>query len=313
VEIAPLASTNEALIVFSIRDAVDVLIKVAALSADPRVIFAQPDYLFETRAGQVAFARGLMHVDQLHPSVTGNGVSVTVIDSGVDASITADRADFTGTGLTSDLHGTLMAGMIRETAPRAGILAHKACVPVSPQSMQARCAATALSKALDKAVQRRSHVINMSVAGPKERLVTRLVEAAVASGAVVLAAVGNLGPKGDVGYPAALDNVIAVTAVDAREEVYRYATPGPFTDIAAPGVEVLGQIPGKQQVFVSGTSAATAYSSGVAALLLQQKPGISPAALQSLLEGSAKELGATGKDIHFGSGLIDACRATSCR
>jgi subtilisin family serine protease len=234
-----------------------------------------------------------------------------VIDSGVDTSLAAERADFTGRKVTSDMHGTMIAGVIREVAPLARILGYKACVPLSPQSVQASCSASALAKAMDRAIQQKARVINMSLAGPKDKLVVMLVDAAVSGGAAVLAAVGNNGPQGPPGYPAALDNVIAVTAVDANEQLFRYATQGPFTDLAAPGVDILGTIPGNHQILLSGTSLATAYASGAAALLLQRQTNLEPSRLQALLERSAKELGPPGKDPQYGSGLLDACRAVS--
>jgi len=136
-----------------------------------------------------------------------------------------------------------------------------------------------------------------------------LIDAAIAGASIVVAAAGNGGPQSAPAFPAALDNVIAVTAVDAREELYPQATLGGFIDVAAPGVDILGSLPGGQSVVFSGTSPATAYVSGLAALMVQHSPGLTQAVLQPLLEQSAKDLGAPGKDLRFGSGLVDGCRA----
>jgi subtilisin family serine protease len=308
-EVAALPSTNDGLVVFTIPDATDVLIKVAALTADPRVRSAQPDYLYETTAAELSFGRKLMHLDRVDTSLTGSGVTVAVIDSGVDPARSAERVDMTGTGVTADIHGTLMAGVILEVAPRARILSVKACIPVSAESIQGTCASSALAKALDLAIQKRARVLNLSISGPKDTLMPRLIDAAVTGGSIVVAAAGNDGAKGAPGFPAALDNVIAVTAVDAREEIYSYATRGGFIDIASPGVDIQGTTPKSQLLIFSGTSPAAAYASGVAALMLQHSPGLTSPVLQALLEQSAKDLGPAGKDPQFGSGLVDGCRA----
>ena len=309
VEVSALASTNDGLVIFSIPDATDVLLKVIQLEADPRVRFAQPEYLYQTTAAELSYAKKLMRLDRLDTSLTGEGVSVAVIDSGVDPARAAERIDVTGAGVTADLHGALMAGVILDVAPRARILGIKACVPVSAQAIQGRCAASALAKALDVAIQKHARVLNLSISGPKDKLAPRLIDAAVAGAGIVIAAAGNDGPRGAPGFPAALDNVVAVTAVDAREEIYTQATPGGFVDLAAPGVDILGALPGQQSVIFSGTSPATAYASGVVALMLQHSPGLTQSVLQPLLEHAAKDLGAAGKDPLFGSGLIDSCRA----
>ena len=130
-------------------------------------------------------------------------------------------------------------------------------------------------------------------------------------GIAVVAAAGNDGPQGRPGFPAALAKVVAVTAVDANEQLYPSATQGNFVQVAAPGVEIVSTGPGGKVMVSSGTSFAAAFVSGTAALLLQQEPQLSPSALQSLLESTAKDLGPAGKDPQFGSGLIDACRAAT--
>ena len=103
--------------------------------------------------------------------------------------------------------------------------------------------------------------------------------------------------------------MLAVTAVDAKEQLYPGASRGSFIDLAAPGVEIISTGPGGKLLVASGTSLAAAFVTGTVALVLEQQPRISPAALQSLLEHTAKDLGPAGKDPQFGSGLVDACRA----
>ncbi|MBI3472798.1 MAG: S8 family serine peptidase [Candidatus Solibacter usitatus] len=311
-EVSPLVSTNDGLVVFTIPGATDVPIKVAALAADPRVRLAQPDFLFETSGQEsMQYAGRLMRTDHLDPSLSGQGIIVAVIDTGVDARhprlsgrITA-QANVTGAADAAGIHGTLVAGIVGGVAARAGILSVQACLPLSAESIRARCTSVTLAKAVDLALERKARVLNLSVGGPRDRLLERLIDEAVKRSSLVVAAAGNDGPKGRPSFPAELDRVIAVTAVDVEQALYRDATRGAFIDLAAPGVEILSTAPGNQWLVFSGTSAAAAHVSGVTALVLQRRPDLTPQAAQTLLERAAADLGPPGKDPLFGSGLVD--------
>jgi subtilisin family serine protease len=172
----------------------------------------------------------------------------------------------------------------------------------------ARCWSSTLARGIDVASRKNVRVMNLSVGGPEDRLLTRMVEAAASKGIAVVAAAGNDGPSGKPSYPAAIKNVIAVTAVDADAKLYSRATQGEFIAIAAPGVDVLSIGPGGRTQLFSGTSAATAFASGSVALLLQRS-NLSPSDLRALLRTTAKDLGPAGHDPQFGDGLLDVCRA----
>ncbi|MBI1789212.1 MAG: S8 family serine peptidase [Acidobacteria bacterium] len=208
-EVSPLVSTNDGLVVFTIPDATDVPIKVAALAADPRVRLAQPDFLFETSGQEsMQYAGRLMRTDHLDPSLSGQGITVAVIDTGVDARhprlsgrISA-RANVTGAADAAGIHGTLVAGIVGGVAARAGILSVQACLPLSAESIRARCTSVTLAKAVDLALERKARVLNLSVGGPRDRLLERLIDEAVKRSSVVVAATlleraaADLGPPG---------------------------------------------------------------------------------------------------------------------
>jgi subtilisin family serine protease len=163
---------------------------------------------------------------------------------------------------------------------------------------------------LDYAISKRPQVINLSLGSRwNDATVAGLAREAVRRGIVVVAAAGNGGATGPPIYPAALEEVIAVTAVDARDELFDGATRGVYVDLAAPGVEVLTTRPGNDYRAATGTSFASPYVAGTLALLCARRPGSTPAQLQSLLEHTVEDLGAKGKDPLFGSGRLDACRA----
>jgi subtilisin family serine protease len=103
--------------------------------------------------------------------------------------------------------------------------------------------------------------------------------------------------------------VIAVTATDATDNLFVHSNRGRYIAVAAPGVDVLVPAPRGAYQFTTGTSVAAALVSGIAALLLELEPRLSPQALKRVLLATAKDLGPKGRDDQFGAGLVDAYRA----
>ena len=144
--------------------------------------------------------------------------------------------------------------------------------------MQAARKATAQShtlailKGLDWAVLNGARVVNMSFAGPNDPLLGQAIAAAVKQGVVVVAAAGNGGPDAAPAYPGAFPNVIAVTAIDDKDAIYKSANRGTYVAVAAPGVDIIGAAPKGGYEISSGTSMAAAHVSGIAALMLEKNP-----------------------------------------
>jgi subtilisin family serine protease len=155
---------------------------------------------------------------------------------------------------------------------------------------------------------RASRVLNMSLGGgAADPAMYDAIEYAVGEGMTVVAAAGNDG--GSVIYPAAFDNVIAVSATTIREELASYSNFGPAVDFAAPGGDgeaaVLSIVAGGYG-YLGGTSMATPHVSGVVGLLYSYAPGLNQDAVYAVLANTAKDLGEPGHDEKFGHGLIDA-------
>ncbi|HEX4997901.1 MAG TPA: S8 family serine peptidase [Terriglobia bacterium] len=331
VEVIPLATANLGMVVFEITDGVGAVAKAAALAADPRVTLAQPDFVYDTSQasssppGQLLYGLRMIGADRAQTVTRGEGVRVGVIDAGIDTASAAlakkvvDYTDVTRTGWTPDAHGTLVAGVIASdpvpgsvsggVAPGVQLVAIKACVAESRGLASARCWSSTLARGIDLATAKNVRVMNLSVGGPEDKLLAKMVENAAGKGITVVAAAGNDGPSGRPSYPAAFDKAIAVTAVDATSRLYPQATRGAFVDIAAPGVDILSAGPGGRAQIFSGTSAATAFGAGAVALLLRQRPNLTEAELLALLRETARDLGAAGPDPEFGYGLLDVCRA----
>jgi subtilisin family serine protease len=147
-------------------------------------------------------------------------------------------------------------------------------------------------------------VINMSLAGPPNRVLEAAIQALVERGVIVVAAVGNNGPTGEPLYPAAYPSVVGVTAVDAARRVYRYASRGPHVRFAAPGVDIRVARSGGGYRDMTGTSVAAPHAAAVIASTVATRAGATPASILAELERAAHDLGAKDFDSVFGFGLI---------
>jgi len=328
-----LTSVDRAIVRLKIEDAtLDPQVVLAGLRGQAGVEEAQPDYRYNTSAqfndpyAWMNYGAQLTGADKIMPSSSGAGVRVAVIDSGVDgehpelAARVIEKIDVTGYGYSADRHGTAIAGLIAGEAnnevgafgmaPAASLIAIKACEPASRGAVASRCWSSTIAKALDAALQRDVPIINMSLAGPQDPLVSRLVDAAIAKGRLVIAAAGNGGPDAKPSFPASHPGVLAVTAIDPRARTYAQATRGSYIDVAAPGVEVPVPVPGSTYPGqLSGTSMASAHVAGVAALLLSSAPKTTAVALRDALQASAVPV-VSAKPEDTGKGRIDACAAS---
>jgi subtilisin family serine protease len=298
---------------------------IRALEADRSAVRrAQPNYRFALQQDSVStaayaqYALGKLHLPQAHRLSIGDKVMVAVIDSGIDAThpeidgLVAGSLDALNSRDGPHGHGTAMASAIiaharlRGVAPAARILAIRAFDSTGTANQ-----ATTLTilRGLDWAVAHGARVINMSFAGPNDPELARGIAAARQQGIVLVAAVGNAGPKSPPLFPASDPNVIAVTATDAQDKLLPVANRGRHIAVAAPGVDILAAAPDGIYQMVSGTSIAAAHVSGIVALMIALKRDLSPAAVKTLLLSCARDLGPKGRDDQFGAGLVDAYRA----
>ncbi|WP_373414231.1 S8 family serine peptidase [Ensifer aridi] len=169
-----------------------------------------------------------------------------------------------------------------------------------------RSGAFDLVRALDLLSNRQVQVINLSLAGPPNLLLEETVKKLGGGGIIMVAAAGNDGPKAEPVYPAAYEEVIAVTATDKRKRPYRRAGRGEHIDFAAPGVAVwtAASISGARPK--TGTSFAAPFVTAAVALMKASEPALAPEQIRNALTGNAEDLGDPGKDPIFGWGLLNA-------
>lgn len=235
----------------------------------------------------------------------GNGTPLTVglIDTAVAAHpalaaarVVAWKAG-TLTGAPLD-HGTAVASLLaaqgRGQIYSANIFRGPATRPFT--------SADVIAQALEWMVESGVPTINMSLAGPRNAILDRLIRDSITRGFTVIAAAGNGGPTAPPSYPAAVPGVIAVTAVDNKDRVYRYAQHGPYITVAAPGVDVIAANARGGYARFSGTSFATPAVAGWIARC--RSGGTGAAECRTRLRRSARDLGPAGFDETYGFGVI---------
>jgi hypothetical protein len=257
-----------------------------------------------------------LHLLEAHRITNGDDVLVAVIDSQIDtqhpdlAGVFAGEFDALGTSGPAHSHGTGMAGAIAAhakllgVAPKVKLLAARA---FSDEKESAQGTTFNILKSLDWAAGKGARIVNMSFAGPADPMLHDMLAKAHERGIVLIAAVGNAGPRSPPLYPAADPFVIGVTATDADDKLLPQANRGPQVTVAAPGVQILEPAPDATYQVTTGTSVAAAHASGVAALLLARDPKLTPDQVRSLLIKSARAIPGKRRDV--GAGVIDALRA----
>jgi len=250
------------------------------LTREPGVAWAQVMNVFQPLGREEAMVErppAVRHwpLAELHQWVNGRGVRIAVIDSAIQADhpdlseqVAARMNLVAGRPDTAELHGTAVAGIIAArpdsrigmvgVAPLARIFALRACWQVS--SVDTRCTSLSLAMALSAALENNADIINLSLGGPPDRLIQRLIESALARGVPVVAAMNRAAADG--GFPAAMPGVIPVA--DAPSPKLARA-------VAAPGTDVLTTLPESRWGTVSGSSYAAAHVSGLMALIMDAR------------------------------------------
>jgi type VII secretion-associated serine protease mycosin len=269
----------------------------------------------------------MFDVERLWRLSTGRGVTVAVVDSGVDGThedlsdrvlAGIDLVDDAGDGWSDPVgHGTTVAGLIAGRNDDAegvvGLAPDARILPVRVLDEENRYDdAMIVARGVRWAVDNGAQVINLSLGGTGESpALAAALDYAFARDVVVVACTGNAGSAANdkVWYPAREPGVIAVTGTDRdRPEIWTGSVTGAETVLAAPATGLLGARPGGFWR-VQGTSFAAPLVSATAALIRAQRPELSAADVVNRLISTARDLGEPGRDDVFGYGLLDPLAA----
>ena len=290
----------------------------------------------------------MMNVPAAWSLTQGAGVTVAVIDSGVNPNVSdlagSVRAGSDYTGISTrpsdpdwGVHGTWMASLIAGhghssgddsgvigIAPRSTILSIRV-IPDRSDPHYGRYSREpepsiqdSLARGIDYAVQHGAKVISMSIGySAPNGAVRQALQQAFARGVVVVASAGNSGaPAGasdggqaPVSFPADYPGVISVGAVNAAGAVAVFSSDNLSVQVAAPGVGVPAQGRDGQYWMVSGTSPACALVAGVAALIKSKYPDLAPNLIATALTSTTTNRPARGYDNQVGFGIVDAVAA----
>jgi thermitase len=188
-------------------------------------------------------------------------------------------------------HGTHVAGIVDITAPAAKIM------PLRVLDTEGYGNVFTIAKAVNFAAQNHADVINLSLGSPSQsKLLQEVIKDATANGVLVAAASGNSNtfvpeyPAAGNGVAASTDGLVAVTSVNRYDQKSDFANYGKWVDIAAPGESIRSAFPVSKYAYWSGTSMATPFVSGQAALIHAVYGSLDPAGVEKRIRCSARPL-----------------------
>lgn len=256
----------------------------------------------------------------------GKGATVAVLDTGCDMAHPdlkeqiVGAKNFTGSrNGASDVqgHGTHCAGIVlaaENSSGMIGVAPHAKLIVGKVLGDNGSGASTWIAAGIDWAAENGADVISMSLGGPGPDQYTRAaVQRALAKGVIVVAAAGNEGPReGTVGYPGGYPECVCVAAIDSQLRTAGFSSRGAAVRVAAPGVSVRSCYPGGRFATMSGTSMATPYVAGCAALYVSAKKArgekADPAEFFKLIQEQSRDLPPSGRDTATGFGLIQPAK-----
>ena len=303
----PMRSLGVHCAVFEVEPGASIGDVISRLDADQRVESVQRMQQFELQESNergawddpyLSLQRSLEDsgITRAHRWSTGRGVRIAVIDTGIDVKHPDLRGqavevrNFIADGAgAADRHGTAVAGVIASVAgnrqgivgvaPGARLLALQACTQQNAEG-RGRCTSFSLARALDHAITAGSDVMNLSLGGPPDALLERLLMKAIEQDIVVVAARGDGKPGAD--FPASVPGVIAVGSVPGSAGGGR---------LIAPGQDILTLVPPDGYDYLSGSSIAAAHVSGIVALLLERAPSMHASDVERLLVRTSRPVG----------------------
>jgi len=294
----------------------------AALAKNPNIKFAEVDRLVAPSlvTNDTYYGSEWHLAKTAAPSAwdyaTGSGVTVAILDSGVDAShpdlagrLVAGWNFYDNSSNTADVygHGTKVAGVVAAVGNNAtgvvGVAFNAKIMPVRVTDTSGTATLSAFSSGLTWAADHGAKVANLSFPVQSSSTVISAAQYFRNKGGVVMNSAGNYGTLDST--PAS-DALVTVSATESTDVVATWSSYGPAVDLAAPGSGIWTTVAGGGYGSVSGTSFSSPLTAGVAALVLARNPALSPAQVVDVLKTTAVDLGTAGVDNYYGAGRVNA-------
>jgi len=299
---------------------------VAALIAhNPHVKFAEPDRLVAPDLwANDSYYGSEWHLQTMQAPIAwdlslGAGVTVAILDTGVDASHPDLQGQLVGgwnfydnNSNTSDVygHGTKVAGVVAAHSNNAaGVTAmawNAKLMPLRVSDTTGSANVSTIASALTWAADHGAKVANISYGVHGSATVQAAAQYMKNRGGVVVNSAGNSGAL-DATPPS--DTLITVAATGSTDTRASFSSWGTYVDLAAPGVNIWSTARGGGYAAVSGTSFSSPLTAGVVALMMAANPALAPSQIESLLKSTAVDLGTAGYDQYYGFGRVNAASA----
>lgn len=251
-------------------------------------------------------------------------ITIAVVDTGVAQShedlsskIVSGYNYWGGSPEDNHHHGTHVAGIASAATNNgkgvAGVSWGAKIMPVKVLDSSGSGTSYSVASGITYAADNGARVINLSLGGyglGSDQTLSDAVSYAYNQGCLLVAAAGNDSSSSPL-YPAAFDHVVAVAATDSTDARAWFSNYGSYVDVAAPGVSIYSTLLSNSYGSSSGTSMATPFVSGLAALIWSLAPDLTNDEIEEIIENTAVDLGATGRDNYFGWGRIDAAEAVT--
>ena len=266
-----------------------------------------------------------IEADAAWNTTTGSsGILVAIIDTGIDYTHVDLAANYVSLGydwvnndndpMDDNGHGTHCAGIVSAKLNNGVGIAGLAQVRIMTEKVLDSGGwgyYSWITEGIYHAVAAGAKIISMSLGGSSySEPLREAVTYARDQNVLVIAGAGNTGLPSPL-YPAAYDDVIAVSATDSNDNIAAFSSYGSWIDLAAPGVDVYSTVLGNGYAYKSGTSMACPHVTGVAALVWSVFSNSAADHIRQILLRTADDLGEPGFDVHYGYGRVNARRAVA--
>jgi subtilisin family serine protease len=326
----------------------DEMAMLAALTSDDEIVWAELNYTHQAPEGRPRrfFTSGdhsePLAEDQPPPAAlnldaagcaTGDGVTVAVLDTGIDATHpalkgrvppgynaildndetndVADGQDEDQDGVVDEMsgHGTHVAGIIAEVAPEADLL------PITVLNSDGIGDAFYVAAGIYAAIDEGATVLNLSLSSTYDaRVVAEATSYAADQGVLVVAAAGNDDREEPAEFPSIYSDVVSVAATGPDDAKADFSNFHQRVDLSAPGTEIVSAFPGGSYVVWSGTSMAAPFVAGTAALIEDERGGASLGEIRRALVDGVDPIETTDArlDGKLGAGRLDIGASVGC-